>query len=225
MEKLVMKASVREDKGKNACKHLRRSGLVPGIVYKGGAEALSIQVDGKELWHTLHTEAGENAIITLNISDGQEKTVIAHEVQTDPITDRVIHVDFHEISLTEVIAVKIPVVLKGEAPGVTEGGVLNQVMWEIEIECKAMDLPEHIDVHVDSLNIGDGIHIKDLVLPETVQILEDPDQLVVGVHAPQVEEEEPIAEAEGEEPELIKRSKKEEEEGEEETSDKSGKEE
>ena len=214
MEKLVMKASKREERGKNACKHMRREGLIPGIVYKGGKEALSIQVNEKELWKILHTEAGGNAIITLDIEGGTNKTVIAHELQHDPMTDRVIHVDFHEISLTEVIKVKVPVSLKGEAAGVAEGGVLNQVMWEIEVECKAMDLPEHINVHIEGLNIGDGIHLKDIEIPETVRVLDDGEQLVVGVNAPHVEEEvEGEPEVEGEEPEVIKKGKLEEEAG------------
>ncbi len=217
MEKIIMKVSVREEKGKGACKQIRREGIVPGIVYKGGKKALPVSMDRKELWKALHTDAGENAIITLDIEDGATKTVIAHEIQFDPLRDRVIHVDFQEITLTDVIKVKVPVNVKGEAVGVIEGGVLNQALWEIEVECKAMDVPEHIEVHIEELNIGDGIHIKDLLdIPPEIKIIDDLEELVVGVNAPQVEEEvveEELEVEEGEEPELIKKGKKEEEEG------------
>ncbi len=217
MEKIIMKVSVREERGKNDCKKIRREGIIPGVVYKGGKKALSIAMNRKELWQALHTEAGENAIITLDIADGSKKTVIAHELQFDPLRDTVIHVDFHEITLTDIIRVKVPVTLKGEAVGVTEGGVLNQALWEIEVECKAMDVPEQVEVHIEELNIGDGVHVKDLVdVPEAVTIIDDVEQLVVGVNAPHVEEEaveEDLEAVEGEEPELIKKGKKEEEEG------------
>ena len=126
MEKIIMEVSVRSEKGKSASKRIRKEGLIPGIIYKDGKKALPIVMDRKKLWNMLHGEAGENAIITLNINDGEKKTkktVITHEVQLDPIRDTVIHVDFHEITLTDVIKVKVPVVIKGEAIGVTEGGV------------------------------------------------------------------------------------------------------
>lgn len=217
MEKIILKALVREEKGKGACKHMRREGQIPAVVYKGGKEGISVQVDGKELWHALHTEAGENAIITMNISGGEKdikKTVIVQETQTDPITDKFLHIDFHEISLKEKLKVNVPVTLKGEAIGVKEEeGVLAQAMWEIEVECLPTEIPEHINVKVDDLRIGDAIHIKDIVAPQGVVILDDPDQVVASVHVPQAEEEvveEGAEEGEGE-PEVIKKGKGEEE--------------
>lgn len=217
MEKIILKALVREEKGKGACKHMRREGQIPAVVYKGGKEGISVQVDGKEVWHALHTEAGENAIITMNISGGEKdikKTVIVQETQTDPITDKFLHIDFHEISLKEKLKVNVPVTLKGEAIGVKEEeGVLAQAMWEIEVECLPTEIPEHINVKVDDLRIGDAIHIKDIVAPQGVVILDDPDQVVASVHVPQAEEEvveEGAEEGEGE-PEVIKKGKGEEE--------------
>jgi len=222
MEKITLKATLREELGKSACKHLRHEGCIPAIVYKGGGEGIPVYVDNKELWHALHTEAGENAIITLDISGGkksEKKTVMVQEKQTDPINEQFIHVDFHEISLTEIIKVKVPVTVKGEAAGVKEeDGVLNQAMWEIEVECKAMEVPEHIYVQVDDLKIGDAIHVKEVVVPDGVKVMDDPEQMVVSVNPPHVEEEpaeEEISE-EGEEPELIQKGKKEEEEASEE---------
>jgi len=218
MEKIILNSAAREARGKNVCKHLRKEGQIPGVIYKGGKEALSIQVDTKELWHALHTDAGENAIITINVTGTEkplEKTVIVKEIQVDPINDKFVHVDFHEISLKETLKVKVPVVTKGEAAGVKEeDGVLSQLMWELEVECLPTNIPEHIDVQVDELNIGDAIHVQDIVAPEGVKILDDPEHVVASVNPPQAEEvveEEAVEGEEGEEPELIKKGKKEEE--------------
>ena len=152
------------------------------------------------------------------------KTVIAKEIQHDPITDKIVHIDFNEISLMEVIKVKIPVHLKGESPGVADGGIVNQVLHELEVECKAKDIPENVEVNISELNIGDAIHLKDVSLPAGVKATEDLEQLLVGINAPHVEEEEPEAE-EGEEtsePEVVKKGKKEEEGGEEAAAEKEG---
>jgi len=219
MEKISVTSSIRLEKGKSACKKLRNSGLVPGVVYKSGKDNLSLSVDSKELWSALHTEAGENAIITLDIADGKkksQKTVIVQETQTDPVNDKFLHVDFHEISLTEKIKVGVPISVKGEAEGVvSQGGVLNQLMWEIEVECFPMDIPDHIEIEVTKLKIGDAIYIKDVTAPDKVKILGDPDQLVVSVNPPHMEEAaapEAVTAEEGAEPEVIKKGKKEEEE-------------
>ena len=111
MEEIILNASVREDLGKSASKHLRKDGKVPGVVYKGGKQGINVEVDNNALWHALHTEAGENAIITITISDGDKpvkKTVMVKELQTHPLSEEFLHVDFYEISLKEKIHVKVP---------------------------------------------------------------------------------------------------------------------
>lgn len=222
MEKVIIGATTREELKKSGCKHLRKGGRIPAVVYKGGKIGVNVHVDSKDLWHALHTEAGENAIITMNIQDKDKtskKTVIVKEVQRDPINDKFIHVDFHEISLTEKIKVNVPVAAKGEAVGVTEEeGILTQVIWEIEVECLPTAIPERLEVRVEELRIGDAIHVKEIEVPEGVKILEDPENVVVSVSPPAQEEEKPEEEAAGEgaeegaEPEVIKKGKKEEEE-------------
>lgn len=219
MEKVVLKASMREGLGKGQCKKMRREGKIPAVVYKDGKKGLSVHVDTKELWHALHTEAGENVIINMDITDDgkhKKKTVIVKEVQTDPISDNFVHIDFHEISLTEKLKVNVPVAIKGEAVGVKEEeGILTQILWEIEVECMPTEIPEHIDVHVDELKINDAIHIKDITPPQGVVFLADPEQIIVSVAPPKAEEVvEEVAEGEeaAEEPEVIKKGKKEEEE-------------
>jgi large subunit ribosomal protein L25 len=220
MEKIILKATVREELGKSACKHIRKEGRIPGVVYKDGEKALSVHMDSKDLWRALHTDAGENAIITMDITGGSkntQKTVIVQETQTDPVNDYFLHVDFHEISLEEALKVDVPIQLKGEAPGVTEDkGVLTQIMWEMEVECLPTAIPERIDVNVSELRIGDAVHIKEITPPEGVKFLADPEDVVVTVNLPEKEEEvvEEVVEegAEAAEPEVIKKGKKEEEE-------------
>lgn len=218
MEKVLLKASVREGLGKSSCKHLRKEGLIPCVVYMSGDKGLNIQVNSKELWLALHTSAGENAIITMDISGGKkkaEKTVMIKEIQQHPVNEKFVHVDFQEISLSETLRVKVPVAVKGEAPGVKEdGGVFNLVLWEIEVECLPTAIPEHIDVHVENLRINESIHLKDLPVPEGLTFVGDHEQVVVSVTPPKAEKEEvaPEAAVEGAiEPEVIKKGKKEEE--------------
>lgn len=218
MENIELKAVAREVTGKGASKRARKEGQIPAVVYKGGAEAVTLNVGTKELWHVLHTDAGENVIINLAIEGGNKsgsKTVIVKEVQHDPIKDSIIHVDFQEISLKEKLKVNVPVNIKGEAVGVKEeDGILNQVEWELEVECLPTEIPEHIDINVDELHINDAIHIKDISLKGDVRVLGDPEQVVVIISPPTSEEEIEGEEGEeegGEEPELIKKGKKEEE--------------
>lgn len=223
MENINLKAFVRQETGKSAAKHVRQNDMVPGVVYKDGDKGSSVKVGLKDLLKAIHTEAGLNAIITLDISDGGKvdtRTVIVKETQIDPLTDKVVHVDFHEISLKEKISVKVPVVVKGEAVGVTEEkGVFTQALWQIELECLPTDIPEKVEVNVEPLRIGDVIHVKDLPAIPGVTVLEDAEHVVVSVHHPEAEEtEEPLAEGEVE-PEVIKKGK-EETEGEEEEAEK-----
>jgi len=217
MEKVTLKAAVREELKKCRCNQLRKGGNIPAVVYKSGKIGTNIQVNDKDLKKVLHTEAGENVIITLNIEEGgktSEKTVIVQDIQKHPISEKMVHVDFHEISLTEKIKVNVPIAIKGEAVGVSEEkGILTQIIWEIEVECLPTDIPEHLYVRVEGLHIGEAIHVKELEAPAGVTILEDPDAVVVSVtHQAAEEAEEKVEgeEPEGEEPELIKKGKKEE---------------
>jgi len=232
MEKIKLKAVVRKDFGKSGCKHLRKIGEIPAVVYRGGKLGANVQIGKKDLWRALHTEAGGNAIISMDIT-GEEKhlkkTVIVQEIQLDPVSDEVVHVDFHEISLKEKLKVKVPVVAKGEAVGVKEEeGVLAQVVWEIEMECMPTAIPDEITVNVEGLHIGDALHIKDVEFPQDVHVLDDPEKVIASVHLPKIEEEEEkeeLSEEETEEPEVIKKGKKEEEPeaGQEESSEKEAK--
>lgn len=215
MEKVILKASVREETGKRFAKDLRNKGLVPANVYKSGKAATSLTVANKELEGTLHTKAGENVLITLKISGGgaavKDRTVLIKEIQRHPVRDNILHVDFNEISLTEVLKVNVPIVARGEAAGVKiDGGLLEHVLRELSVECLPTNIPTKIDVEVSALKIGEHILVKDIKVPEGVKVLNDPELIALIVKAPKVEVPKEEEAAGGEEPELIRKKKEEE---------------
>lgn len=219
MEKIQLKAEIREEAGKKPAKKIRNEGFVPAVVYKEGEETVSLKINEKELAYVLRTKAGANVLIGLKIGGdkSKERIVLIKEVQRHPIKEQILHVDLQEISLTDKLTVDVPLVTKGDAEGVVkEEGVLEHVLWEIKVECLPVDIPGKIEVDVTSLKIGDSILVKDILMPAGVKILNAPDQTVVTVKMPHVEKPaEEVAEAVTE-PELIREKKeKEEAEGEE----------
>lgn len=221
MDFVELKASLREEKGKEKNKKLRATGMVPGVVYRKGEATLSLKIDSKSLSKALHTDAGENVIIKLFIEGDKkkkERIVVIKELQKNPFKDTLVHLDLNEISLTETLKVKVPLMAKGEAIGVKqEGGVLQHVMWEVEIECLPTNIPDKIEVDITNLKIGSTLSMKDVLPPEGVKILGDPESIIFSVEHVKTVEEAVVAPLEGEalEPELI-REKKEKEEAEEE---------
>lgn len=218
MEKIILKAEVRNESGKRVAKGLRKVDLIPAVVYKGGKDALKLQLSVREFEQILHTKAGENVIVTLKIgSDAKtkDKTVLIKEIQREPIRSRILHVDFNEISLTETLKVKVPLASHGEPEGKKDGGTLEHVMWELEVECLPVNIPEKIEVEVSSLKIGDAIYVKNITAPEGVKILTDPELIALIVKPPKVEvPKEEAAEGAATEPELIRKKKEAGEEGE-----------
>jgi len=213
MEQVKLKAEIRTKLGKGEVKKLRKTGLIPAVCYGEGEKSIHLEVQLHDLHKALSTSRGENAVINLKISGGhiKDRTVIVKEVQYDPIRDTIHHIDFQHISLTEVIKVEIPIHAKGDSPGVKEGGVLEHLLWELEIECLPTQIPERIDVDISKLAIGDSIAVKDLILPPDVKVIQEPEELVIQVAAPKEEVvEEVTSEEEVTEPEVITREKKEE---------------
>lgn len=221
MEKVILKAEVRSASGKANAKDLRKKNIIPAVVYKGGKDALKLQLAAGDLKEALHTKAGENVIVTLKIGSGEgktkDRTVLIKEIQREPIKDRILHVDFNEISLTENLKVNVPLTAHGEPVGVkADGGTLEHVMWELQIECLPTNIPEKIEVEVSQMKIGDAVYVKNIMPPEGVKILTDPELIAMIVKPPKAEvpKEEVPAEA-STEPELIRKKKDLEEEGEE----------
>jgi large subunit ribosomal protein L25 len=215
MEQVLLAAQVREGAGKKIAKQIRATGSVPAVVYGTHTEAVSLTVSEKAFQAVIHTGAGENAVISLNIEGGakpQKETVRVKEVQHDPVTDRVKHVDFQAISLTEKMESEVPIHEKGESIGVKEGGILDHVHRTVKVECLPTAIPDAIIVTIDELNVNDAIHVKDLQMPEGVVCLLDPEEVVLKILPPKVEEEPAEEGAEGEvtEPEVITEKKTEE---------------
>jgi large subunit ribosomal protein L25 len=212
---------LRTGKGKEEARRLRNQGLIPAVVYGQREEAIPVTLNPQQLTKALRGGAGERSLINLTIEGLQDgpvtKTVILKEKQIDPLKRTLLHVDLYTVAMDEKIHVAIPVHLVGKSVGVELGGVLEQVLREIEVECLPGDIPPSIDVDVSALDIGDSIHVADITL-EKAKILVDPDQTLVTVVPPTVYEE-PVVEEEVVEIEAAEEEKEEKEEAAEEESE------
>lgn len=217
---IVLNANKRTDTGKKLNKTLRREGRVPGVYYVHGETSIPLSVDGKELRDIIHSEA---SIIGLKLGGSKVTQTVIRDIQWDPIYGDPLHVDFMGINLKEKLQVTLPVYVVGTPLGVSQdGGILQHIVREIEIECLPLDIPEHLEVDVSNLEIGDTIRIEDLpVDKDKVEVLNDPDQTVAVVRPPVTiaEPEEEAVEEEPAEPELIGEKKEEGEEEDEEATE------
>lgn len=224
MEQIFLDVEARKETGRSKVQDLRDAGFIPAVVYGEGSKAESIKVPHRQLVQLLHQHGLENIIINLRSSDSKKaRPCLIKELQYHPTTGDIVHIDFNEISLTKAIKVNIPVIAKGESVGVKqEGGSLEHILWEIEIECLPTDIPKGVEVDVTNLKIGDSIHLKDVTLPPGVKVITDMESIILTVSAP-IKEEVPAEAIEGEvkqEPEVIKEKKEVPAEGEEEGKEK-----
>jgi large subunit ribosomal protein L25 len=223
MEKFVIKGEIRKELGKNACRRLRKKGKLPGILYGNNMENIPIIVEKKEIQKILKSETGENTIFKIALNS-QTYDVIIKDLQKDPVFYDPIHVDLYHIAMDKPIEVTVPITLKGEAIGVkSEGGFIDFVTREIEIRCLPKNIPEYIEVDISDLHINQALKIEDIKVPSGIEILEDPDVVIVHISAPEEEEvkveeekEETLFAEEPEQPEVIGKEKPAEEEKEEE---------
>ncbi len=224
MSELVIEVERRQAKGSNASRRLRRRGLLPAVVYGGGKETVPIQIDRKKVLELLKTGGGENAVFLLKMAGtDQKRHTLVRDLQIDPVRHEVIHIDFLRILMTEKVRVRVPVELVGTAVGVkTEGGVLDFIHREAEIECLPGDIPPHLELDVSDLHTGQHLEAGQLELPAGVTLMDDPRRVLASVvHGKVVEAaageeaEEVLLETEMAEPEVIRRGKAEEEEDEE----------
>jgi len=230
MSVIVIKGERRDNVGKGGARKARAAGLIPGVLYGHGVDPIAVSVNSREFETSLRSHKGGNAIFNLSVA-GTEYASLVREVQYDPITHDILHLDFLHISLDEEVTVKVAVHLTGTAVGVKEGGgILEGIMREVEVRCLPTDIPGSIDIDVTHLNIGESVHVRDLSVPSGA-IISGPDDTVATVVPPTVMEEKPADEAaaeapaEGEgEPEVIAKGKKEDEEGEGASKDKEKKE-
>ena len=197
-KQVKLKAEPRTNVGRSAVRKLRARGLIPAVIYGGKNEPQALQVAAREINNMMSHASGENVLVELEIAgEGSTRTALVQEVQHSPVGGEIRHVDFHAISMDQMIQAEVPLEATGTAVGVkTFGGLLEQSLRVLAIECLPADLPDRITVDVSQLNIGDSIHVRDIQLPSGVTAKAQPDLTAFSVVAPVVEEEPVAAEAE-----------------------------
>ena len=203
----AVQANVRSGKfNKNAARRVRAAGMIPAVVYGAGQEAVAIELDPKVITRILHSDSGHNTIFDLNVANGAATKAMIVDWQYEPIKGKLLHIDLKRIAMDKAMKVSVPVFLTGTARGVkTEGGVLDQVLREVQVECLPGDIPTSLDVDISDLGINGAIHIKDLPHSGSLKFLEDENAVVA--HVTSIKED--VAETAGEgaaagEPEVTK---------------------
>ncbi|MFH1540527.1 MAG: 50S ribosomal protein L25 [Elusimicrobiota bacterium] len=213
MEKLTLDSEARNHTSKGGVKKMRASGKIPAILYGNDTASLSLTVDVIK-FETLFKKAGYNAMVSINLPDKTSRTVLIKDIQKNVITRAISHIDFYQISMKKKIELSIPVMLEGLAPGVKSGGVLSHIIRELKVKCFPTNIPEKIVVDISNLKIGSAVFVKNLSIPENVEVLMTPEQIVVNIVSPTILEEVVAGAVVGEgaaEPEVISKGKKEEE--------------
>jgi large subunit ribosomal protein L25 len=210
----TLEAVKRETRGKNEARRLRVAGRIPAVVYGGqNQEPLAVSVDPKILSRILHSDTGVNTLIDLKVDGGATDRVLVKDFLLDPIHHKLLHADFYRLALDKKITVTVSIHVKGEAKGVKlQGGVLDFPNREVEIEVLPTEIPEHLEIDVTELTIGQGVRLKELADGANWTPVSDPDTLLLHVVAPRAEEAAPEAAAAPAEPEVIKKGKPEKEE-------------
>jgi large subunit ribosomal protein L25 len=213
----VLDAEVRGSLGKNEARRTRAQGKVPAVLYGDGKDATAIAVAPKALLKILHSDSGQNTLISLKLDGAGDTRVLVKDFQLDPITHAVLHADFYRVAMDRLLQVTIPVIAHGEPKGVKQqGGILEHIRREIVIECLPADIPEHVDVDVSELMLHQGIRVRDVATNPKWKAITEGEAMLVHVILPKAEEV--AAPAEGvataaapAEPEVIKKGKKDEE--------------
>jgi large subunit ribosomal protein L25 len=188
-KQVKIKAEPRSEIGRSAARKLKARGVIPAVVYGGKEKPQPLQVSARDVDVMLSHAAGENILVELEI-DGQTRTALVQEVQHAPVGSNVLHIDFHAVSMDETLEAEVPLEPIGVPNGVKNfGGLLEQSLRSLSVECLPGDLPDRITVDVSGLNIGDAIHVRDIPMPNGVVAKDQPDLTVFSVVAPVVEEE------------------------------------
>ncbi|HSJ44731.1 MAG TPA: 50S ribosomal protein L25 [Euzebyales bacterium] len=196
-DQVTLTAEARDGRGKGEGRRLRRAGRVPAVAYGADLDATPVSVDALELYHALRTDAGLNALIRLEVG-GDTHLTLARQLQRHPVRREIMHVDFVVVDRSRKVTVDVPIHLTGEAAGADEGGVVDQVRFDVPVEVLPLEVPDSLELDISDMGVGDVKRLDDLDLPEGVELLEDPEHAVVSVYIPQVEVPE-IEVAEGEE--------------------------
>lgn len=191
-ENVSLEAKKRQGRGKNDARRLRAQGMMPAVLYgDGSGENVTLAVPTKVVDYTLQ-HVGDNALYDIKLGGEQDDTTARIvDVQRNPLTGRLVHVDFASVNMRERIVVTVPLTIVGESPGATEGGVLQQVAYEVEVESLPGDIPQEVTLNVSDLGLNENLTLADVALPENVTLVSDPEEVAVTVTPPtQVTEEE-----------------------------------
>jgi large subunit ribosomal protein L25 len=195
MAELKLQATKRDETGKGAARRLRAAGRVPAVLYGRGMDPVSLEVDRREFVTALKTDAGLNVLLDIEF-DGTNTLALTRELQRDPVRGTLLHADFVKVDRTQAIEVEVPVHVVGEAPGSKEGGALENPLFSVHVRTLPGNVPEAVEADVSALNIGDTLRVADLRAPAEVELLNDPEVVVVSIAAPISEEELEAMEAE-----------------------------
>ncbi len=201
MELQSLKVNTRSATGKGAARQARRDGNVPGILYGLSADPVQLTINAREFEILLQGEQGEHAMLQLEFEDKPELNgpAMIKDVQHHPVRDNATHTDLLRIDLTKRIHTVVSVRLEGHARGVVEGGVIDHQTREVEILCLPMEVPDAFVLNIENMDIGDNVHVRDLVIPDNIELLTNGDRALAAVHAPRVVVEDVVV-VEGEEP-------------------------
>jgi large subunit ribosomal protein L25 len=197
-ERIQLDVKPREDTGSAVSRRLRANGMIPGVLYGAGKNAHPFAVEERELRRVLTGDHGLHAILDV-VFDGQKTPhhAVLKEYQLDPTRPRLLHIDLHEVRLDQLIQTQVAVEAFGESPGVKEGGALTLVLREINVEALPMEVPDRLELDISGMTIGDSLRVADVIVPEGVKILDDPEAVVATVQPPTKVEEPEIEEEEG----------------------------
>ena len=211
MTDLHIEVQKRERTGKGGNRQARAAGQIPAVVYGSGKDSVPIALHRKTFLDLMKKAGSETPVFLLKLSDtGQERHAMVRDIQIDPVSRQVIHVDFQRVEMTQKVRVTVPVEQVGVAAGAKLGGMVDFVTREVHIECLPGDIPRHIDLDVTGIDVGQHAEARDLRVPQGVTLLEEPDKVILSIHHARIEEA-AAAPAEVAEPEVIKRGKIEEE--------------
>lgn len=188
MDIQTIKVSTRGETGKGPARRNRAAGSIPGVIYGENKESVAVTLNAKEFSALVHGSQGEHAVVQIDVEDKPELSgpIMIKDVQHHPVRSHIVHADFLRIKLNEKIQTLIPINLTGHCVGIVEGGVPDQQLRELEIECLPLDVPESFDVDITDLHVGDLLHVSNLTAPEKLTILTDPERTIIAIHAPRV---------------------------------------
>jgi len=192
MESIDLKVQVRGETGKGPSRRYRQKGLIPAVFYGPTIDPVPLTIDFLEFKKAVKGREGENILINLTLEGENEsvpKAAMIRDTQIEPVKQEIIHVDFQEINLQKRIEVSVPIILVGKAEGIKEGGILQQLVRELEIRCFPFEMPDHMEIDVSHLGIGESVHIRDISVEEGVKILSSLDKTIATVLSPKVEAE------------------------------------